>query len=164
LRPSNRNGIAVGTLAHCIDLTAGSQRPDFGQGFYATTWIHQAKNWANKRARALAAKRRGVPTAVVLRFDVSRDKQAELEALVFTNEKCGFFPCVKYCRSGFRPHARLNAHQTEYDNVYGPVSRWPQRLIMKDCDQVSFHTVKALSVIAALRIELTGDPYFKFED
>lgn len=24
--------------------------------------------------------------------------------------------------------------------VYGPVTLWPQRLVIQDCDQVSFHT------------------------
>ena len=100
------------------------------------------------------------PKAVVLRFDVSRDKLADLEALVFTNENCGFWPFVTYCRSGSVPHGRSTGRQMEYDIVYGPVSIWPQRLVIKDCDQVSFHTVTALNVIPTLSVAITGNPYF----
>ncbi len=56
LRPKNRNGIAVGTLPHGIDLAAGGHRTEFGRGFYATTWIDQAKYWANRQAKKLITK------------------------------------------------------------------------------------------------------------
>ena len=59
LRPSNRKGIALGTLSHCVNLTSGGLRTEFGQGFYATTWFEQAKSWANIRAKKLAAKSSG---------------------------------------------------------------------------------------------------------
>ena len=105
---ANPNGIAVGTLPHRISLRAGGRRTEFGRGFYATSRIDQAKNWAHVQARKLAAKSlsKTTPKAVVLRFDVSRDKLADLEALVFTNENCGFWPFVTYCRSGSVPHGR----------------------------------------------------------
>ena len=159
---TNPNGIAVGTLPHRISLTAGGRRTEFGRGFYATSRIDQAKNWAHLQARKLAAKTlsKTTPNAVVLRFDVSRNKLADLEALVFTNENCGFWPFVAYCRSGSVPHGRSTGRQMEYDIVYGPVSIWPQRLVIKDCDQVSFHTVTALNVIPALSVAITGNPYF----
>ncbi len=97
---------------------------------------------------------------MVLRFDMSRDKLAELEALVITNENSGFWPFVTNCRSGSAPHGRYAANQMEYDIVYGPVSIWPQPLVIKDCDQVSFHTVTALKIIPALSVAVTGNPYF----
>lgn len=158
LRPSNRNGIAVGTLPHNIDLSVGGRRTEFGRGFYATTWLHEAKEWANRQARSLA---RGgfVPKAVVVRFDVSRDRLAELDALAFTTENGDFWPFVEYCRDGSVPHARSGV-QKEYDVVYGPVSVWPQHIVLKDCDQVSFHTKRALLAVPALTIAATGDPYF----
>ena len=126
LRGSNPNGIVVGVLPHYINLKVGGRRTEFGRGFYATSWIDQAKSWANIQAKKLSAKSQGkaTPKAVVLRFDVSRDKLAALEALVFTNEKCGFWPFVAYCRSGSTPHGRSNASHMEYDIVYGPVSIW----------------------------------------
>src|ERR1700752_3196222 len=91
LRGSNPNGIVVGELPHCINLKVGGQKTEFGRGFYATSWIDQAKGWANRQAKKLSAKsqRKSTSKAVVLRFDVSRDKLATLEALVFTNENCG---------------------------------------------------------------------------
>ncbi|MGH6837841.1 MAG: hypothetical protein ACREDT_03400 [Methylocella sp.] len=92
LRGSNPNGIVTGALPHCINLRFGGQRTEFGRGFYATSWIDQAKSWANLQAKKLSAESQGkaTPKAVVLCFDVSRDKLAALEVLVFTNENCGF--------------------------------------------------------------------------
>ena len=69
-------------MQHGIDPFVGAKTPDFGLGFYATTWLDQAKSWANLRAM-----RRSGFRAVVLAFLVPRDDLAELEALVFTNEK-----------------------------------------------------------------------------
>ncbi|PZR89338.1 MAG: hypothetical protein DLM68_06255 [Hyphomicrobiales bacterium] len=59
------------------------RRTEFGRGFYATSWIEQAKSWANIQAKKLSAKgeRKATPKAVVLRFDVSRDKLAALESV-----------------------------------------------------------------------------------
>ena len=161
LFPTNPDGIAIGGLPHRIDLTVGGRGTEFGRGFYATSWIDQAKSWANCRAKKLAIRTKAAPpNAVVLRFEVSRDKLAALEALVFTNENCGFWPFVTYCRSGSSPHGRTAASQMTYDIVYGPVSIWPQQFVIKDCDQVSFHTKTALGAIPALNIETTGNPYF----
>lgn len=161
LRPTNPKGIEVGKLPHYINLLSGNPNAEFGQGFYGTTWLHQAKSWANLQSRKLATKSRGkrAPKAVVLRFDVSRNALADLEALVFTNENVGFWPFVRYCRSGFTPHGRTSSAQQQYDVVYGPVSIWPQHLVIKDSDQVSFHTAKALSIIPKLVVIATGNPY-----
>jgi hypothetical protein len=161
LRPNNANGMQVGTLPHHIDVSAGSARAEFGQGFYTTTWLHQAKSWANLTARKVASKTRGrrTPRAVVLRFEVSRDELAGLDALVFTSENAGFWPFVSYSRSGSAPHGRTNSAQPEYDVVYGPVSIWPQRLIIKDADQASFHTTKAIGIIPMLVVIASGNPY-----
>lgn len=161
-RPRNPKGIEIGKLPHRIDLSTGSSRAEFGQGFYATTWLHQAKSWANLQARKLASKSRGLisPKAVVLRFEMGRNELASLEALVFTNENAGFWPFVAYCRAGLPLHGRTNSAQQEYDIIYGPVSIWPQRLVIKDSDQVSFHTLKALGIIPQLTVIETGNPYF----
>jgi hypothetical protein len=162
LHPANPRGIAVSGLPHNIDLTACAKRTEFGRGFYTTTWIEQAKEWANRQTKKLKARSAGrsLRKAIVLGLSVDRDKLAALDSLVFTNEDCGFWPFVTYCRSGSIPHARSLPGQPEYDVIYGPVSIWPQRLVIKDCDQVSFHTSKALAILPAVSIVATGSPYF----
>jgi hypothetical protein len=153
LRTQNPTGIAIGTVQHGIDPFVGAKTPDFGLGFYATTWLDQAKSWANLRAM-----RRSGFRAVVLAFLVPRDDLAELEALVFTNEKVGYWPFVRYCRQGGAPHARVGTQQRSYDIVYGPVSLGVQEFVVKDSDQVSFHTLKAVAKIPAVGIAATGNP------
>ncbi len=162
LRPRNQNGIAADSKLHYISLLAGGHRTEFGRGFYATTWLRQAEFWANRQARKAAISRQETPRpkATVLRFEVGRNDLAHLESLVFTNENAGFWPFISYCRSGLAPHGRQQSKQQEYDIVYGPVSIWPQQLVIKDCDQVSFHTDKALSVISAVSVTSTGNPYY----
>jgi hypothetical protein len=159
LQPTLRSGIAIGALPTGIDLSACSRRAEFGQGFYATTWFDQAKFWANHRVKKLRSRSRPIAAkAIVLRFDVHRDHLAGLDALVFTNEKGSFWPFVRYCRAGNPPHRRMTASSTRYDIVYGPVSLWAAEMIIKDADQVSFHTPQALKIIPALQIVATGNP------
>ncbi len=164
LRPQNDRGISVGGLPHCIDLSIGNPRAEFGRGFYTTTWLHQAKSWANRNAWQHSSGRRGrratSPTAVVLRFEIKRDDLADLEALVFTNQHSGFWSFVAYCRNGFAPHARLNGRQSDYDIVYGPMSNYPQKMILQDSDQISFHTAKALAIVPSLSVAAVGAPLF----
>jgi hypothetical protein len=161
LRSANPRGIEVGKLPHEIDISVGNPRAEFGQGFYGTTWLHQAKSWANLQARKITVRSRGkrTPKAVVLRFDMSRDELADLEALVFTNENTGFWPFISYCRAGLPPHGRSKGTQQKYDIIYGPVSIWPQQLVIKDSDQVSFHTKSALNAIPPLVVIAVGNPY-----
>jgi hypothetical protein len=67
---------------------------------------------------------------------------ASLESLSFVLETPDFWALVDDCRSRFPPHQRTG-RQPEYDVVYGPVTLWPQRLVIKDCDQIGFHTLGA---------------------
>jgi hypothetical protein len=123
-------------LARCRPYT------DFGQGFYVTTNLHQAEQWANTRATAgnVALTAGSAPTvALVLQFCLSRDWLASLESLSFVVEAPDFWALIDDCRGRFPPHQRTG-RQKEYDAVYGPLSLWPQRLLIKDCDQISFHT------------------------
>jgi len=81
----NPNGIRVGgSTHHGIDPTVGVQSADLGQGFYATSSLHQAKCWADLRHIRLNRKLPGV-RATVVRFDMKRNDLADLEALVFVS-------------------------------------------------------------------------------
>jgi hypothetical protein len=123
-------------LALCRPLT------DFGQGFYTTTSLHQAREWANARVRRVLAPTQ-VHTAVVLRFSLDRNLLAGLEALAFVRPITDFWNLVQDCRYGFPPHQRSGSNPA-YDVVYGPVTIWPSRLLIQDCDQISFHTVDGI--------------------
>ena len=157
LRPQNPAGIAVGMAAHGINPLMGAKKPDFGPGFYTTTWFDQARSWANLRVRKLAKRSPGA-RAVVLQIDMRRNDLADLEALVFTNERVGYWPFVRYCRQGGSPHARTGVPQTAYDVVYGPVSLGRQEFIVKDSDQVSFHTSGSVARIPMVTIAAIGNP------
>lgn len=127
-------------------VSVGSRNVDFGKGFYTTTNRHQAANWARMRTQ------RSGGLAVVIEFAADRDALAGLEVLVFVLEDAstGYWDFVEHCRGGPASppdHARqqtspVGAH---YQAVYGPVSLWPQRLVIKDCDQISFHDQAAAS-------------------
>jgi hypothetical protein len=134
------NGIGLG---FCKTLT------DFGQGFYTTTNLIQAKNWANVRCRLLAVGKSSRPIATVIRFDVDRDKLVTLDMLCFVTENTSpdFWDLIQACRQNQPPgqHRRLSG--VNYDVVFGPVTLWPQRLVIKDCDQISFHTQRALQTL-----------------
>jgi hypothetical protein len=84
--------------------------------------------------------------AVVLAFELDRDWLASLEALCFVLPDKPFYDLVEDCRSGVAPHQRPRSPRT-YDVVYGPVTLWPQDMIVAGADQLSIHTVEAASAI-----------------
>src|ERR1700753_104145 len=90
LFPVNPRGIVVAGPPHNIDPMVGAVRPDFGRGFYTTTWLHQAKNWANHRVGKL---RRRFPSAkaVVLRMRVKRNSFASLQSLIFASDRDAYY-------------------------------------------------------------------------
>jgi hypothetical protein len=129
----------VPKLALCRPFT------DFGQGFYVTTRLHQARQWANARVRRKKASPAISLKAVVIEFAFDRDWLASLDALAFVRDTDEYWDLVTDCRHTFPPHQRLAPHPATYDVVYGPVSLWPQTLVIGDADQISFHTRRALS-------------------
>ena len=138
-------GVPLGaTLQFTVNLALCRPFTDFGQGFYTTTSLHQARQWANTRVLRSIAPTGPAPTAVVLSFQLSRDWLATLDALAFVRPTNDFWDLVQDCRNGFPPHQRLRSSSACYAVVYGPVTLWPQRLVIQDCDQVSFHSQAAV--------------------
>lgn len=137
----NRHGINLGL---CRPLA------DFGQGFYFTTYLHQAKNWANNRC--LGSLPGSNPIATVLSFDVDRNLLGQLQTLVFLRDDSNYWDFVMHCRSGLGPHRPTG----QYDVVFGPVSLWPQTLVIANCDQISCHTTLALAILPNPIIEAQG--------
>jgi hypothetical protein len=128
-------------LSFVVNLALCRPATDFGQGFYTTTSLHQAREWANARVRRLPPMRMQ-PQAIVLQFDLDRDWLATLESLVFVRAIIDFWDFVAHCRAGRTVHHRQGGN-VKYDVVYGLVTIWPQRLLIQDCDQISFHTPAA---------------------
>jgi Protein of unknown function (DUF3990) len=135
-----RPGVTQGTVLRGFVVNLSLCRPltDFGQGFYTITSLHQAREWANARVRRVLAPAQQ-HTAVVIQFSLDRDWLARLDALAFARPIVDFWDLVTDCRYGFPPHQRSGS-QAAYDVVYGPVTIWPSRLLIQDCDQISFHT------------------------
>jgi hypothetical protein len=136
---------AIGTgspVPFVVDLMLCKPNTDFGQGFYVTTRLHQAQQWANSRALRNPAP--GI-YAVVLQFDLDRDWLASLDTLGFVRPTRDFWNLVSDCRLGFAPHQRTPPHPVPYDTVFGPVTLWPQTMIIANCDQIGFHTRRAVA-------------------
>jgi hypothetical protein len=131
-------------LARCRPFT------DFGQGFYVTTNLHQAREWANAKVERTLAQPTppSRPQAMVLGFEADRDWLASLEALCFVRPIRDFWDLVHDCRNRYPPHQRVYPYGP-YDIVYGPVTIWPSRLLIADCDQISFHTPRSLQGLGA---------------
>jgi hypothetical protein len=145
-------------MNHSIDLNKCRGRSDFSRGFYTTTSRTQAVKFAN--GRYSDAKRRNPDTkdvAALLSWEVDRDDLGGQVNLVFVRANEDFWDFVSTCRGRVTQHRNIGF----YDIVYGPVnSRFEQRLVFPDSDQLSFHTVNALNVLQQLGPTcLNGAPY-----
>ena len=141
-----------------INLKLGRDRVDFGRGFYTTTRHDQAENWANCQY-ARNRKNSKVQKAAVLIFRIDREKLASLINLGFVVEgdpqNSDFWDLVNHCRSAKRKTHERTTGSTGgfYDVVSGPVALPFQKLVVKDCDQYSFHTRDGVDALGHPDIE-----------
>ena len=133
-----------------IDLRLCRPRTDFGPGFYTTTVLHQAQQWANARVRRQRHGGKTKSRATVIKFVVDRFPLAQQETMGLVVEgkpaASDFWEFVSYCRGGVTTHIP-GTPNAFYDVVFGLVSLWPQLLVIKDCDQISFHTLRAVTAL-----------------
>ena len=136
------------TLPHSINLALCKPLKDFGRGFYLTTVLRQAESWADLKFKRYTKSRKASCSAV-LRFEIDRDQLAPLLSLCFVTEGAGpnsdYWDFVHYCREEASTH--LLQGDKNYDVVFGPVSLGRQQFVIKDADQVSFHTEAALKIL-----------------
>jgi hypothetical protein len=125
-------------VGFAVSVGRGGHNTDFGQGFYLTTYDHQATQWANGKVRRHLRATGTRLQAVVLSFSIDRDLLAAADTLAFVAATPDYWDLVHDCRLGFRSHRRPGTKRT-YDVVYGPVSLWRQELIIYDSDQMSIH-------------------------
>lgn len=153
---------AQNIISSGVNLTFCKPLTDFGQGFYTTTNLNQAKSWANMRIKRIPLRRSGITISTVLKFDIDRDLLAQREILFFIIEggtNSDYWNFVGHCRNTSPAQHNLK-YGRNYDVVAGLVSLWPQRLLIKDCDQISFHTLRALSLLPQAQIFAQGNPLF----
>jgi hypothetical protein len=135
--------------ANGIDLAEASPKSDFGRGFYTTTSLRQAKNWAWRQADRL----RDVPS--VLSYTISREEISRLDTLWFVNgnhDAEDFWAFVFHCRQGNPGHGRSGT-MLYYDCVVGPVAAfWFDREPILNADQISFHTEKGLTILRRAKV------------
>ena len=138
------NGIVTGG----INLTVCRPYADFGRGFYVTSSLHQAQQWANLKAlRAPPPLGGSQSRAAVLTFNLDRDAAGDLnDHLAFVLPSREFSDFVDYNRLGSLTHARGGG--VPYDLVYGPVAAYPQALIFMNCDQICLLTSVAPGVLS----------------
>ena len=152
------------TLPHSINLDYCKPLKDFGRGFYLTTVLRQAESWADQKFERQPKSSEAACSAVI-RFEVDREQLAPLLSLCFVTESTGpnsdYWNFVKHCRKGASTH--LLQGNKNYDVVFGPVSVGRQRFIMKDADQVSFHTEAALKILPPPILHSRGTPIYNME-
>ena len=123
-------------------------RTDFGAGFYVTTVLHQAQQWANQRARRI-----GNAQAEVLEYHLDRSAVETQRHLAFNLDGTDYWDFVTFCRTGAANHGP--ARSWPYDVVYGPVSLWPQQLVLANCDQLLLSDPNALGAGFRFRRAIT---------
>ncbi len=116
-----------------INPTRFRAATDFGVGFYVTTAQHQAEQWANQRCRRMGGTRLN---AEVLAYELPRNDLGLLDHLCFVLDGPDYYDLIAYCRAGRANHGPRRP--MPYKVVYGPVSLWPQRLVIANCDQILF--------------------------
>jgi hypothetical protein len=144
-------------------LLHANPKTDFGPGFYVTSRLREAQSWANMRAR------RSGGTAAVMAFDLDRDEIAHAgDHLAFTLPDDQFYDFVDYNRAGNLNHGRQGKPAAtppvparNYDVIYGPVSKFPSRLPMRNWDQVCFFDDNSLRCLKNARIHSVA-PFLVF--
>lgn len=150
------------TRPHGIDFDLCKPLRDFGRGFYLTTVLKQAESWADQKFLRHQKSKRAACSAV-LRFEVDRDQLASLLSLCFVTDSAGsdYWDFIQHCRKGAATH--LLQGNGNYDVVFGPVSLGRQRFVIKDADQISFHTEAALIILPSPILYSQGTPTYDME-
>ena len=135
------------------DPTRGSAVADFGLGFYVTTSLHQAQQWANQKVRKDP---RGTHVAALVSFYMDRDLAGSFkDHLSFVIADKDFHDFVLYNRLLGVNHGPSRSRP--YDVIYGPVAAYPQTIIYTDCDQICFSAgSKAISSLGSSSVSASS--------
>ncbi|MDR1862253.1 MAG: DUF3990 domain-containing protein [Candidatus Ancillula sp.] len=152
------------------DLSKCKKYKDFGQGFYLTTLVDQAKEWSKKVSRRNL---NAIPTLNVFEFDDSR--MPELNTLTFDDPtgEWGLFIINNRDANFTNDDDKLSNQNNKYDLVHGlvanddisaifetfmlgvlPIEELKNALKYKKLnDQYSFHTKRALNLLTFIKSE-----------
>jgi lysophospholipase L1-like esterase len=137
---------------HGIDITQGERYVDFGQGFYVTTDINQARAWANRNFTGQT------PSVVHYRVALSDLSPGGLCGLVFnppTSGTDGYLAFVRAMRT-FQP----TPGGAGYDFVEGPLLDNPFDFLSGQADarylgqQDSVHSARAVALLNSDYVEI----------
>lgn len=132
----------VKSILRGIDIALCDDATDFGLGFYTTTNVNQATQYATNKALYEGGR------AALIEFTVSRDSLAKLDSLWFVRsakDADDYWNLVTACRK-LGVSNRGGNHW--YDIVVGPVARrFQKRFAWGQYDQISFHTHKAAHLL-----------------
>jgi hypothetical protein len=132
------------SIRSCVDVNYSKPKTDFGRGFYTTTWQLQATSWAKKLGDRLGKR------PAVVEFRINRSELAALSVLCFVRghaDAQDFWNFVWTCRTTTM-YSRAHNVNGWYDVVFGPVATtWKRRTVIRDYDQVSFHTQEAIALL-----------------
>jgi hypothetical protein len=156
-----------------IDLKRSRTALDFGRGFYTTTKLEQAEEWAQKKYRNQSRDDQVTNRPTILKFRTPLARLATIECLTFVRGEFKndlFWSFVDHCRSSTVaiPKTHLNPTRNGpndwYDMVCGPVAAvWPpdNRVTFPESDQFSFHTSIAIAILND--VIGRGSPDFEIE-
>lgn len=126
-----------------VDFSKLQSGRDFGRGFYLTTNLDQAVDWANQKSKQIRHSEHPIPDkSLVLRFDIDREHLGRMESMSFLLDNPDFKSFIMHCRQGNDHHGHSSVGGV-YDVVSGPVVYYPQRAVFAGCDQISFHSSSA---------------------
>lgn len=156
--------IAVG-----VNPTVGNPSTDFGRGFYTTTRLDQAEQWARRVYRKTYPLKNPSDPPTIVKFVVPLDLLASLNSLSFVrgdSSNAAFWSFVAHCRasgkvvrSHLHPDKRRAPPNDWYDMIVGPVASWPPKrghqyvlgsrngMNFATYDQFSFHTNAAAKIL-----------------
>lgn len=110
-----------------IDLSLSAKGTDFGQGFYVTNNLAQAREWAVRYARSLQRRTKQVTYPVVMTFNIDIRKLNNLKGKQFTmiNEEWGNF--ILQNRKNYQNYFHLS-----YDYAVGPLADGPMYTMLAE--------------------------------
>ena len=129
------------TLIKGIDIKRGGKTVDFGQGFYATFNLNQAKSWARKRAESYnrtSFSSKDFAEPVILEYSFDLKKLVYLKGKIFDN------PDIEWAKFIYHNRSKLNRVIHHHDYVYGLVAdgKTNELIYELDNDTISLETFR----------------------
>ncbi|MBI2298139.1 MAG: DUF3990 domain-containing protein [Armatimonadetes bacterium] len=131
----------------------GARDLDFGRGFYTTTNLAQARDWARRRCR------RTPHWPYLVKYVVPRQELATAKFMAFVRgdaRAADYWQLVEHCRSGGGqiPPVDDASDWGWYDVVIGPVAVSEGREVHAAYDQVSVHAEHGKRILDQHLVEL----------